>query len=88
MVTKRIVLHFPQKITGKPVVYKLAKDYNLEFNILKADVTPDKAGLLVLEVYGKKKDYDEGIGYITKAGVKVELLSRNILRNDELCMHC
>jgi ferredoxin len=88
MITKRIVLLFPKKLAGKPFVYKLTKDYNLEFNILKADVTPDKAGLLVLEVQGRKKDYEAGIRHITEAGIEVELLSKDILRNDELCVHC
>lgn len=88
MITKRIVLHFPQKLAGKPVVYKLAKDYNLEFNILRADVSPDEAGRLVLEIRGEKKNYEMGIQYITEAGVQVKPLSKDILRNDELCSHC
>ena len=88
MITKRIVLRFPQRLAGKPFVYKLAKDYGLEFNILKADVTPEKAGVLVLEVQGKKKDYEAGIRHITEAGIEVELLAKDILRHDELCVHC
>ena len=88
MITKRIVLHFPQKFAGKPVVYKLAKDYNLEFNILKADVSPDEAGRLVLEIRGEKKNYEMGIQYIKESGVQVKPLSKDILRNDELCSHC
>jgi ferredoxin len=88
MTTKRIVLHFPQRLAGEPVVYKLAKDYDLEFNILKADVTPDKAGRLVLEVSGKDKDYKRGIKYIKGAGVEVKPLSQDIVRDDEMCSHC
>ena len=88
MITKRIVLRFPQRLAGKPFVYSLAKDYELEFNILKADVTPEKAGVLVLEVRGKNKDYEAGIRHITEAGIEVELLSKDILRHDELCVHC
>ena len=32
--------------------------------------------------------YDQGIKYITSAGVKIESLSHNVLRNEERCTHC
>lgn len=88
MTTKRIVLRFPQRLAGKPFVYKLAKDFGLEFNILKADVTPDRAGRLVLEIKGKKEECEAGIQHITESGIEVEPLSKDILRRDELCTHC
>ena len=63
MTTKRIVLRFPQRLAGKPIVYKLAKDFDLEFNILKADVTPDEEGKLILELHGDKENYKAGKGH-------------------------
>ncbi|HCP60132.1 MAG TPA: (Fe-S)-binding protein, partial [Dehalococcoidia bacterium] len=53
-ISKKIVLHFPQRITDRPIVCRLIKDYDLEFNILKASVSPDKEGLMVLELRGKQ----------------------------------
>ena len=38
--SKRIVLHFTKEIWDKPIVYRLVKEYNLIFNILKANVLP------------------------------------------------
>ena len=38
--SERIVLHFPHRLVDQPIVYKLIKDYDLQFNILKAYVTP------------------------------------------------
>ena len=43
-VAKRIVLHFPKRLVDRPIVYHLIKDYNLEFNILKAQATPEEEG--------------------------------------------
>lgn len=88
MTTKRIVLRFPQRLAGKPFVYKLAKEYDLEFNILKADVTPEAGGRLVLEVRGEEKNYEMGIQYLTEAGIDIEPLSKDIVRDNELCSHC
>ena len=87
-ISKRIVLHFPKRIVDRPIVSHLVKDYNLDFNILKALFTPDEEGLMVLEITGKQKDYDEGIRYLTRTGVRIQSLSQNVLRNEERCTHC
>ncbi len=87
-VSKRIVLHFPRRLVDRPLVYRLIKDYDLEFNILKASVTPEEEGLMVLELKGKQEDYDKGIDYLTKTGVKIQSLSQNVSRNEERCTHC
>ena len=44
-VSKKIVLHFPKRIVERAIVCRLAKDYDLEFNILKALVTPEEEGI-------------------------------------------
>ncbi len=88
MITKRIVLHFPQRLVDKPIVYKLIKDFNLEFNILKAYVTPQEEGLMVLELKGKDEDYLKGIKYLESSGVKIQPLSEDIIRNETKCTHC
>ena len=56
-----IVLHFPKKKVDKPIVCMLVKDFDLTFNILKAEVIPEEEGLLVLELEGKAENYDKGI---------------------------
>jgi ferredoxin len=85
---KRVVLRFPQRLTDKPIIYKLVKDYELQFNILKASINPEKEGLLVLELSGAKKSLDEAIAFLTKAGVETQLLAQDVLRNEERCTHC
>lgn len=88
MISKRIVLHFPHRLVDQPIVCNLVKDYNLEFNILKAYVTPREEGLMVLELRGDEKNYKQGIQYLTEASVKVQPLSQNIIRNERKCTDC
>ena len=88
VISRRIVLHFPKRIVDQPIVSRLVKDYNLDFNILKASITPEKEGLLVLGLSGEQKDYDKGIKYLTKTGVRIQSLSQNVIRNEERCTHC
>ncbi len=87
-VSKRIVLHFPRRLVDRPIVCRLVKDYNLEFNILKALFTQEAEGLMVLELSGEQKDYDKGIRYLTESGVKIQSLSQDVTRNEERCTHC
>lgn len=86
--TKKIVLHFPPNLVDKPVIYRLAKDYDLEFNILKALVTPKEEGLLVMELSGERKRYDEAIRYLKEMGAEVQPLVKDIARLEERCTHC
>ena len=87
-VSKRIVLHFPKRLVDRAIVSRLVKDYNLDFNILKASVTPDEEGLMVLELSGKQTDYDRGIRYLAETGVRIQSLSQDVTRNEERCTHC
>jgi len=87
-VSERIVLHFPHRLVDQPIICRLVKDYNLDFNILKASVTPDEKGLLVLELSGKESDLTRGLEYLKKAGVRTQPLSKDVVRNDERCTHC
>jgi len=87
-VSKRIVLRFPPRLVDRPIVSRLVKDYNLEFNILKASVTPAEEGLMVLELSGEQEAYDKGIRYLTTTGVRIQSLSQDVIRNEERCTHC
>jgi ferredoxin len=88
MISKRIVLKFPHRLVDQPIVCRLVKDYNLEFTILKAYVTPREEGLLVLELTGENKDFERGMEYLKKAGVTIQPLSQDIIRNESRCTDC
>jgi len=87
-VSKRIVLRFPSRLVDRPIVYRLVKDYDLEFNILKASVTPAEEGVMVLQLKGDREEYDRGINYLLKTGVQIQSLSQDVTRNEERCTSC
>ena len=87
-VSKKIVLRFPKRIVERPIIYRLVKDYDLEVNILQASISPEKEGLLVLELKGDQKKYDNGVRYLMKTGVRIQSLSQDVTRNEERCTHC
>jgi len=87
-VSKRIVLTFPKKNIDQPIVYRLIKDYNLIFNILKASINPAEEGIMVLELTGEESDIKKGLDYLKKEGVNVQPLSKDIVVNWDKCTHC
>ena len=88
MYAKMIVLRFPKEVVDKPIVTNLVRNYNLTFNILKATIFPRKEGLMVMELRGNKKDYDRGIEYLQRLGVKVDTIAQDVRRDEEICYQC
>ena len=88
MISKKVVLHFPQKLIEQPIVYRLVKDFDLNFNILKAYVTPDEEGLMVFELSGEENDFEKGVEYLKSCGVKIQPLSQDVVRNERKCTNC
>jgi ferredoxin len=75
-------------MVDQPIIYRLVKDHNLVLNILKASVTPKEEGIMVLELSGARADYDNGIKFLQTAGVKIQSLGQDIMRNDARCTYC
>jgi ferredoxin len=82
------VLHFPPTATDQPVIFRLSRDYGLVFNILRASITPEEEGLMVLELSGEDSDYQRAIGYLNEMGVRIQPLVQDIRKNDEKCVDC
>ena len=87
-VSRRVILTFPASLAGKPITYRLVKDFNLVMNILRAKVIPKDAGRLVLELTGDKKDIEAGLNFISDQGVKIEALAKDIHLDEDACIHC
>jgi ABC-type methionine transport system ATPase subunit len=71
MATKRVKLTFPQDLIKEPVVFNMAKKFDIMPNIRRAKVT-ESVGEVVLELEGADKNLEAGIAYLKERGVKVE----------------
>ncbi len=87
-VSHRIVLHFPPTATDQPVIFRLSRDFGLVFNILRASITPEEEGLMVLELSGEEADYRRATDYLQEMGVRIQPLVQDIRKNDERCTDC
>jgi L-aspartate semialdehyde sulfurtransferase ferredoxin len=88
METRRVVLRFPKHLLDQPITSKLIKDYGLEFNILRADITSDSEGLLVLGLTGPRSALDKALAWAKQQGVTVQPLSKDVVRVERKCVQC
>jgi ferredoxin len=71
-----------------PVTYRLAKDFNVAANIIRAQVTPNQIGTLVVELSGDIDQLDAALDWMRSQDIGISLASREIVIDDDLCVHC
>lgn len=74
----RVKLTFPQQLIKEPIIFTMAKKYDVMPNIRRARVT-DTAGEMVLELDGTEENIQNGIKSIKEQGVEVELIEGDII---------
>jgi ferredoxin len=85
----RIVsLRFPPESSGQPMMYHLARHFDLTFNILQANINPRREGHMILELSGTREHYRQGVTYLQEQGIRVTPVANEISRNEDSCMHC
>ncbi|MEJ2314058.1 MAG: NIL domain-containing protein [Nitrospirota bacterium] len=75
---RRVKLTFPQELIKEPVLFKMAKKFDVMPNIRRARVT-DTVGEMILELEGKGENLEKGLNSLRKKGVEVELVEGDIL---------
>ena len=73
MATIRLKLTFPQELIKEPVIFTMAKKFDIMPNIRRAKVA-EAVGEVVLELEGEEKQLEEGLAYLRDRGVKVEAI--------------
>lgn len=71
-----------------PVTYRLAKDFNVAANIIRAQVAPNQVGTLVVELLGDIDELEAAIEWMRDQNINVSLASREILIDEDSCVHC
>lgn len=70
---QRVKLIFPQHLVKEPVIFTIAKNYDIMPNIRRARVT-DTVGEMVLELDGTPENLSKSIEALKSQGVEVELI--------------
>ncbi|RMG01593.1 MAG: ferredoxin [Nitrospirae bacterium] len=71
--TKRVKLTFPQHLIKEPVIFTMAKKFDIMPNIRRARIT-ETVGEMILELEGEEDNLEKGIQSLRDQGVEVELI--------------
>ncbi|HDH04434.1 MAG TPA: ferredoxin [Nitrospirae bacterium] len=74
----RVKLTFPQRLIKEPVIFRMAKKYDIIPNIRRARVT-ETVGEMILELEGEDESITKGVESLKQAGIDVELVEGDIL---------
>jgi len=76
---RRVKLTFPQNLIKEPVIFTMARKYDVLPNIRRARVS-DTIGEMILELEGEEENLEKGIGFLQAQGVEVELIEGDIIQ--------
>jgi len=76
---RRVKLTFPQNLIKEPVIFTMAKKYDVLPNIRRARVT-DTVGEMMLELEGDEENLEKGIKSLHEQGIEVELIEGDVMQ--------
>ncbi|MCS6783027.1 MAG: NIL domain-containing protein [Gloeomargarita sp. SKYBB_i_bin120] len=85
---QRVTLTFPRQMVQMPITYRLAKDFNIAANIIRAQVAPNQVGKLVVELSGDMDQMAAALEWLKDNGIEVAQSSREILIDTDKCIDC
>jgi L-aspartate semialdehyde sulfurtransferase ferredoxin len=88
MYTRIYFFRFPKETSDQPIISQLVRRYDIEFNILKADILPQREGIMIIELKGLRENVQEALTYLKDLGVNVERLAGKIRRDEGRCFQC
>jgi len=75
---KKVKLTFPPQLIREPVIFVMAKKYDIVPNIRRARVT-ETVGEMILELEGENENIEKGIESLRQQGVDVELAEGDLV---------
>jgi hypothetical protein len=77
-VKQRVKFTFVEELIKEPIIWKLAKQFDIVTNIRRADVT-DQRGWVILELDGDHDEIERGLDWVRDNGVRVDPISEDIV---------
>lgn len=77
MGVRRMRLTFPEQLVKEPVLFTVAKQYDVMPNIRRAKVSGGM-GEVVLELVGQEDALDQALAHFGQVGIQIEFLSDDV----------
>ena len=78
MPKKRVKFTFVQELIKEPIIWKMAKEYDVVTNIRRADVS-DVTGWVILELEGSDDEIERSLEWVEQQGVRIDPVYEDIV---------
>lgn len=85
---RRYALRFSPALVEEPIVSRLVRTYDVDINILNADVASGRGGKLIVELSGSAEALSASVSYLNALGIRVSEMVTELLFDEEECIHC
>lgn len=76
----RLWLMYPPKLITTPLVWELARKFDVVTNVRQASVN-DEVGIVCLELEGKRSEIKSAVKWLESRGVRVEPVEINVIES-------
>ena len=84
----RYILDFQSSEVSEPVIYRLIKDFDIKVNILRAEISSDQRGSMLVEMTAPEADIAKAVEYLGKHSVAMIPLTQALAWKEDDCVHC
>lgn len=78
-------LTFSPSIVNRSIISDLVKNFDVSFNILRADITP-KGGKMLIEISGTQRR--QAIEFLEKEGIQLTPIKKVVKKDEDKCIDC
>jgi len=78
MAARRVMLKYPEHLIKEPLLFRMARRFDVTPNIRRGRVT-ETIGELVVELEGTPENVRAGIAFLEEAGVDVDPVSGDVV---------
>jgi len=78
MAKQKVTLTYPQELIQEPVLFRMARQFDLIPNIRRARVT-ETVGEMVIELEGSEENLKAGLKYLTNLGITVQPAAGDVI---------
>jgi ABC-type methionine transport system ATPase subunit len=74
----RVKFTFVEQLIKEPIIWKMAKEFDVITNIRRADVT-DERGWVILELEGDHDEIERSLEWVRERGVRVDPVYEDVV---------
>jgi len=88
MKSKKVLIILPKTEIEKPIVNDLIKYYDLTIKIIRAKITPEEEGYILINIIGAADDIERGITFLNTLNIQMQDAERGLQWHEDHCVHC